>query len=109
MANNIWALKSITNLMKEAEPESGHTLKRTLTRLNLVTLGIGAIIGAGIFVLSGQAAANYAGPAVTISFVVAGLACVFAGFPCDYTVWCAAGQAAWRPRSHCPAPVPVPH
>lgn len=79
MANKIWALKSITDLMKEAEPESGHTLKRTLTRLNLVTLGIGAIIGAGIFVLSGQAAANYAGPAVTISFIVAGLACAFAG------------------------------
>ncbi len=79
MANNIWALKSISNLMKEAGTESGHTLKRTLTRLNLVTLGIGAIIGAGIFVLSGQAAANYAGPAVTISFVVAGLACAFAG------------------------------
>lgn len=47
--------------------------------MNLVTLGIGAIIGAGIFVLTGQAAANYAGPAVTISFVLAGLACVFAG------------------------------
>ena len=79
MANKIWALKSITDLMKEANSEGGHTLKRTLTRLNLVTLGIGAIIGAGIFVLSGQAAANYAGPAVTISFVVAGLACAFAG------------------------------
>ncbi len=79
MAKNIWALKSISGLMKEAEGETGHTLKRTLTRLNLITLGIGAIIGAGIFVLTGQAAANYAGPAVTISFVVAGLACAFAG------------------------------
>ncbi len=79
MAKNIWAIKSISNLMKEAESTEGHTLKRTLTRLNLITLGIGAIIGAGIFVLTGQAAAQYAGPAVTISFVVAGLACAFAG------------------------------
>lgn len=68
----------MTQLM--AEPAAGeHTLKRSLTRLNLITLGIGAIIGAGIFVLTGNAAANYAGPAVTISFIVAGLACVFAG------------------------------
>jgi APA family basic amino acid/polyamine antiporter len=79
MAKNIWAIKSISNLLKEAESAEGHSLKRTLTRLNLITLGIGAIIGAGIFVLTGQAAANYAGPAVTISFVVAGLACAFAG------------------------------
>ncbi|MCO5288394.1 MAG: amino acid permease [Bacteroidetes bacterium] len=79
MANNIWAIKSISNLLKEAESTEGHTLKRTLTRLNLITLGIGAIVGAGIFVLTGQAAAEYAGPAVTISFIVAGLACAFAG------------------------------
>lgn len=79
MANNIWAIKSISSLLKEAESTEGHTLKRTLTRLNLITLGIGAIVGAGIFVLTGQAAAEYAGPAVTISFIVAGLACAFAG------------------------------
>ena len=46
MANNIWAIKSISNLLKEAESTEGHTLKRTLTRLNLITLGIGAIVGA---------------------------------------------------------------
>lgn len=58
---------------------SGHGLKRTLSKFNLITLGIGAIIGAGIFVLTGQAAAIYAGPAVSISFIVAGFACAFAG------------------------------
>jgi APA family basic amino acid/polyamine antiporter len=54
-------------------------LKRTLGPFNLVTLGIGCIIGAGIFVITGNAAANFAGPAVLFSFVVAGIACVFAG------------------------------
>lgn len=54
-------------------------LKRTLTAANLVSLGIGAIIGAGIFVMTGNAAANYAGPAVMISFVLAGLVCAVAG------------------------------
>lgn len=62
------------------ESESGeHGLKRTLNRLNLTTLGIGAIIGAGIFVLTGAAASQHAGPAVVISFIVAGIACGFAG------------------------------
>jgi APA family basic amino acid/polyamine antiporter len=56
------------------------TLKRALTARHLVLLGIGAIIGAGIFVLTGQAAANHAGPAVTLSFVIAGFACALAGF-----------------------------
>ena len=55
------------------------TLKRTLTARHLVLLGIGAVIGAGIFVLTGQAAANHAGPAIMLSFVLAGLACAFAG------------------------------
>ncbi len=54
-------------------------LKRTLGPANLVSLGVGCIIGAGIFVLTGQAAANFAGPAVLISFIIAGLACTFAG------------------------------
>jgi APA family basic amino acid/polyamine antiporter len=76
MANPLFARKDITNIISEAEK---NPLKRTLGRLNLVTLGIGAIIGAGIFVLTGNAAAQYAGPAVVLSFVVAGLACVFAG------------------------------
>ncbi len=63
----------------ESQHEGHGSLKRTLTRTNLVLLGIGAIIGAGIFVLTGNAAASYAGPAVVWSFVVAGLACAFAG------------------------------
>lgn len=61
-------------------PKEGEvTLKRSLTAMNLVFLGIGAIIGAGIFVLTGTAAANHAGPALTLSFVIAGLGCLFAG------------------------------
>src|SRR5687768_6195689 len=56
------------------------TLKRVLTARHLVLLGIGGVIGAGIFVLTGQAAANHAGPAVTLSFVMAGFACALAGF-----------------------------
>jgi APA family basic amino acid/polyamine antiporter len=56
-----------------------HGLKRALTATNLVLLGIGAIIGAGIFVLTGTAAAQYAGPAIVLSFVLAGLGCLFAG------------------------------
>jgi basic amino acid/polyamine antiporter, APA family len=75
---DIFAKKSLSKLMAEASDDQAG-LKRTLTRWNLVLLGIGAIIGAGIFVLTGQAAASYAGPAVVISFVVAGIACAFAG------------------------------
>jgi APA family basic amino acid/polyamine antiporter len=56
-----------------------HGLKRALGPLHLVTLGIGGIIGAGIFVLTGHAAAGYAGPGVVISFAIAGLGCLFAG------------------------------
>jgi APA family basic amino acid/polyamine antiporter len=66
-------------LTKEAGEEGAHTLKRSLGPLNLITLGIGAIIGAGIFVLTGQAAATSAGPAVSLSFVLAGIVCAFAG------------------------------
>src|SRR5664279_5020748 len=74
----LFARKSITTLLTESTDEK-NSLKRTLSRFNLTTLGIGGIIGAGIFVLTGQAAANYAGPAVVISFVVAAIACAFAG------------------------------
>ncbi|MEI7668628.1 MAG: amino acid permease [Pseudomonadota bacterium] len=66
--------------MSQIKAESNnHELKRTLGALNLVSLGIGCIIGAGIFVLTGQAAAQYAGPAIILSFVLSGLACAFAG------------------------------
>ncbi|WP_368565009.1 amino acid permease [Pseudoxanthomonas sp. UTMC 1351] len=54
-------------------------LKRVLTARHLLLLGVGAIIGAGIFVMTGQAAANHAGPAIMLSFVLAGVACAFAG------------------------------
>jgi basic amino acid/polyamine antiporter, APA family len=61
----------------QAESNTGE-LKRSLSAANLVSLGIGCIIGAGIFVMTGQAAAQYAGPAIMISFVLAGLCCAFA-------------------------------
>src|SRR6202167_5223316 len=73
------AVKPLSRLLKEAENEGESGLKRTLGPLNLVTLGVGAIIGAGIFVLTGQAAAEHAGAAVVLSFIVAGITCAFAG------------------------------
>src|SRR5512140_2071832 len=76
----IWSKKSVAVLQAEASGEEGtHTLKRALGALNLTTLGIGAIIGAGIFVLTGTAAAQYAGPAIVYSFVLAGVASALAG------------------------------
>ncbi|HOO10581.1 MAG TPA: amino acid permease, partial [Cyclobacteriaceae bacterium] len=77
MANALFHKKPMEVL--QAESGSDSTLKRTLSRTNLIALGIGAVIGAGIFVLTGQAAAQYAGPAVAISFIVSALACAFAG------------------------------
>ena len=76
---SLFARKSIDELRADAFTEGEHSLKRALTATNLVMLGIGAIIGAGIFVLTGTAAAQYAGPAIVLSFVVAGLGCLFAG------------------------------
>jgi basic amino acid/polyamine antiporter, APA family len=76
---SLFARKSIDELRADAFSEGEHALKRSLTASNLVLLGIGAIIGAGIFVLTGTAAARNAGPAVVISFIVAGLGCLFAG------------------------------
>jgi APA family basic amino acid/polyamine antiporter len=63
----------------QAETTGEHELKRVLGPMALTSLGIGAIIGAGIFVLSGQAAADHAGPAIVLSFVLAGVGCAFAG------------------------------
>lgn len=80
MSLRLFARKDLPTLMREAEEEPGvQTLRRALGPLNLLTLGIGAIIGAGIFVITGQAAAQFAGPAIVISFVLAGTACGFAG------------------------------
>lgn len=71
--------KSIEQLMFESAQTGEGTLKRSLSSFNLVALGIGAIIGAGLFSLTGIAAAENAGPAVTISFALAAFACAFAG------------------------------
>jgi len=68
---NIWIKKSIPALIA-GEGTHGNNLRRTLGRFNLIMLGIGGIVGAGIFVLTGQAAATYAGPAIVLSFVFAG-------------------------------------
>jgi APA family basic amino acid/polyamine antiporter len=76
---SLWATKSITALRAQADEVGAHSLKRSLGPLNLTTLGIGAIIGAGIFVLTGQAAALHSGPAVPISMILVGIACAFAG------------------------------
>ncbi len=77
MDSNLFKTKSIERLMSDAE-QGGKSLKRSLTAWDLTLLGIGAIIGTGIFVLTGTAAANQAGPAITMSYLAAGLACAFA-------------------------------
>lgn len=74
---NLFRRRRVSDL--QAEVLNDHSLKRALGPGNLTALGIGAVIGAGIFVLTGQAAAKYAGPAIVFSFILAGLACAFAG------------------------------
>jgi len=73
----LFLTKPLPQLFSESQESGG--LKRSLTALNLTTLGIGAIIGAGIFVLTGQAAAQYAGPGIVLSFIISGFACGLAG------------------------------
>ncbi len=73
------ATKPLDTLLREAEHEGEHSLKRALGPVNLIALGIGATIGAGIFVLVGTVAAQNAGPAVVLSFILAGVGCIFAG------------------------------
>lgn len=76
--SNIWRTKPLERLLAEAsDDEKG--LKRTLSSNALIALGIGAIIGAGLFSLTGIAAAEHAGPAVTLSFILAAIGCAFAG------------------------------
>jgi len=75
--SNLFITKPLSQLMDESKTD--HGLRRSLSAFNLTTLGIGAVIGAGIFVLTGQAAAQYAGPAIVISFLISGFACLFAG------------------------------
>src|SRR5438132_8971754 len=76
--NRIFATKSLEMLADEAQGEN--RLRRVLGPVGLTSLGVGAIIGAGIFVLSGRVPANDAGPGVLLSFVVAGIACALAAF-----------------------------
>src|SRR5271170_7332983 len=74
---NLWITKPLEQLQAEAGEHGG--LKRTLGAPSLVALGIGAIIGAGLFVRTAKAAANCAGPSVTLGFIVAAIGCAFAG------------------------------
>lgn len=76
---SLFVRKPMDVLMNEASETGSHTLKRTLGPISLVALGIGAIIGAGLFSITGLAAANNAGPAITISFMIAAFGCLFAG------------------------------
>src|SRR5882762_10239739 len=75
----LFAKKSLERLMTEAEDVGEHSLKRSLGPVNLVALGIGAIIGAGLFVRTAAAIADHAGPSVVYAFILAGLGCAFAG------------------------------
>jgi APA family basic amino acid/polyamine antiporter len=77
MANQLLATKSIDDL--HADDSSGPQLKRVLSATALTALGVGGIIGTGIFVLTGVAAANHAGPALALAFIIAGIGCTLAG------------------------------
>jgi APA family basic amino acid/polyamine antiporter len=77
--NPLFATKALSLLLSEAQDTSEHTLRRTIGPFQLVALGVGAIIGAGIFTLTGIAAATKAGPALTLSFVLAAIGCALAG------------------------------
>ena len=77
MFNRLFKRKDLASMINEAE-NTNSGLKRTLTATQLVSLGIGAIVGTGIFVVTGQAAATYAGPALTISFAISAICCILA-------------------------------
>ncbi len=80
MIKQLFATKTVAEIeAADAADAAGHQLKRTLSATALTMLGIGGIIGTGIFVLTGVAAAQYAGPALVLSFIVAGIGCAFAG------------------------------
>ena len=76
---NLFARKPLDRLMKEAQEVGEHSLKRSLGPMNLVALGIGGIIGAGLFIRTAAAIADRAGPSVVLAFIVAGIGCAFAG------------------------------
>ena len=75
----LFTRKPLKKLMEEAQEVGEHSLKRSLGPINLVALGIGAIIGAGLFVRTAAAIADRAGPSVVLAFVVAGVGCALAG------------------------------
>ena len=75
---NLFATKPMKALLSESQETGKHSLKRTLGPFQLTALGVGAVIGAGIFVLTGLGA-QYAGPGLMLSFVLSGLGCAFAG------------------------------
>lgn len=76
---SIFTRKPISSLIAEANESGEHTLKKTLSTWGLISLGIGAIIGAGLFSITGLAAAEYAGPSIVISFIIAAVGCALAG------------------------------
>ncbi len=76
---SLFSRKPINQLISEAHDEGEFSLKKTLGTTALISLGIGAIIGAGLFSITGMAAANYAGPSIIISFIIAAVGCAFAG------------------------------
>jgi len=76
---NLFATKPLNKLMNEAQETGEHCLKRTLGPVSLIMLGIGAIIGTGLFVRTADAIADRSGPSVTLAFIVAGFGCAFAG------------------------------
>ena len=76
---SLFVRKPLNTLLAEASETGSQTLKRTLGPMSLVALGIGAVIGAGLFSITGMAAANYAGPGIMISFIIAAVGCAFAG------------------------------
>jgi APA family basic amino acid/polyamine antiporter len=73
------ARKSVADIVGSADTEGGHALSKTLGATSITAMGIGAIIGAGIFVLTGTAAAQFAGPGIILSFILGGIACAFVG------------------------------
>jgi APA family basic amino acid/polyamine antiporter len=75
----LFRTKPVATLIAESVSAEHGGMKRELNSLNLISLGIGSVVGAGIFVLAGTSAAQYAGPAIVLSFIVSGLGCLFAG------------------------------
>ncbi len=76
---SLFRTKPVATLIAESIGTGEHAMKRELGPLNLISLGIGSVVGAGIFVLAGTSAANYAGPAIVLSYILCGISCLFAG------------------------------